>query len=93
SYGRGPSGEVWRLEENLWDFVKLVSGVLSDDPIFFLISSYTTGLAPSVLSYLLDTLVTPNYGGHTESDELGLRVSANNLVLPCGAAGRWTRDK
>ncbi|MEG0321551.1 MAG: class I SAM-dependent methyltransferase [Oscillospiraceae bacterium] len=93
SYGRGPSGEVWKLEENLWDFVKLVSGVLSDDPIFFLISSYTTGLAPSVLSYLLDTLVTPNYGGHTESDELGLRVSANNLVLPCGAAGRWTRDK
>ncbi|MEG2455243.1 MAG: class I SAM-dependent methyltransferase [Oscillospiraceae bacterium] len=93
SYGRGPSGEVWKLEENLWDFVKLVSGVLSDDPIFFLISSYTTGLAPSVLTYLLDTLVTPTHGGRTQSDELGLRVSANGLVLPCGAAGRWSCGK
>ncbi len=90
SYGRGPSGEVWKLEENLWDFVELVSQVLSDDPLFFLISSYTTGLAPSVLTYILESIVTKKYGGHTVSDELGLNVTASGLVLPCGAAGRWT---
>ncbi len=90
SYGRGPSGEVWHLEENLWDFVELVSQVLSDDPLFFLISSYTTGLAPSVLTYILESIITKKYGGHTVSDELGLPVTASGLVLPCGSAGRWT---
>ena len=90
SYGRGPSGEIWRLEENLYPFVELVAGVLSDDPLFFLINSYTTGLAPSVLTYILESLITPRYGGHTESDELGLPVSCNGLALPCGAAGRWS---
>ena len=59
SYGRGPSGEIWKLEENLYPFVELVSGVLSDRPLFFLINSYTTGLAPSVLTYILETLLTP----------------------------------
>ncbi len=92
SYGRGPSGEIWRLETNLYPFVELVSGVLSDSPLFFLINSYTTGLAPSVLTYILETLVTSKYGGHTESDELGLPVSSSGLVLPCGAAGRWMAD-
>ena len=91
SYGRGPSGEVWKLEENLYPFVELVSQVLSDDPLFFIINSYTTGLAPSVLTYILETLVTKKYGGHTVSGELGLPVSSNGLVLPCGSTGRWTR--
>lgn len=90
SYGRGPSGEVWKLEENLWPFVEQTARLLSDTPLFFLINTYTTGLAPSVLTYLLNTLITPKYGGHAESQELGLPVSASGLFLPCGAAGRWT---
>ena len=93
SYGRGPSGEIWMLEENLWPFVELVAGVLSDDPLFFIINSYTTGLAPSVLTYILESVVTKKHGGHTESAELGLPVTANGLALPCGAAGRWQADK
>jgi len=93
SYGRGPSGEVWKLEENLWGFVELVTQVLSDDPLFFIISSYTTGLAPSVLTYILESTVTPKYGGHTESDELGLPVTHSGLVLPCGSTGRWTAKR
>ena len=91
SYGRGPSGEIWKLEKDLFPFLQLVAGVLSDDPQFFIINSYTTGLAPSVLTCLLDSIVTPKYGGHTESDELGLPVS-NGLVLPCGATGRWVKE-
>ena len=89
SYGRGPSGEIWKLEENLWPFVELVVQLLSEEPLFFLINSYTTGLAPSVLTYILETLVTRRYGGHTESEELGLPVSGTGLCLPCGATGRW----
>lgn len=92
SYGRGPSGEIWKLEENLWPFVELVSGVLSDDPLFFITNSYTTGLAPSVLTYILESLVTPRFGGHTVSDELGLPVEDTGLVLPCGATGRWVKE-
>ena len=92
SYGRGPSGEIWKLEENLFPFVELVAGVLSDEPLFFLINSYTTGLAPSVLTYLLETLVGRKYGDRTESQELGLPVTATGLALPCGATGRWTAD-
>ena len=90
SYGRGPSGEIWKLEENLWSFVALVTQVLSDQPLFFIINSYTTGLAPSVLTYILESLVTPRHGGHTVSDELGLPVEDTGLILPCGATGRWT---
>ena len=86
SYGRGPSGEVWKLEDNLWPFMELVAGVLSDEPLFFLINSYTTGLAPSVLTYILETLITSKYGGHTRSEELGLAVTESGLALPCG---RW----
>ena len=93
SYGRGPSGEIWKLEKDLYPFVKLVSGVLSDKPLFFILNSYTTGLAPSVLTCPLDTLITPRFGGHTESDELGLPVTDSGLVLPCGATGRWTSKK
>lgn len=93
SYGRGPSGEIWKLEENLWPFVELVAELLSDEPLFFLINSYTTGLAPSVLTYILETLVTKKYGGHTESQELGLAVTDSGLALPCGATGRWMADQ
>lgn len=93
SYGRGPSGEIWKLEENLWPFVELVAGLLSDEPLFFLINSYTTGLAPSVLTYILETLVTKKYGGHTDSQELGLAVTDSGLALPCGATGRWMADQ
>ncbi len=92
SYGRGPSGEIWKLEKDLYPFLQLVAGVLSDNPAFFIINSYTTGLAPSVLGYLLDTIVSSKYGGHTECDELGLPVTDTGLTLPCGATGRWTKD-
>ncbi len=90
--GRGPSGEIWKLEDNLYPFVELVSKVLSDDPLFVIINSYTTGLAPSVLGYILDTLVSKKYGGKTRCDELGLPVTNTGLALPCGSTGRWTRD-
>ena len=89
SYGRGPGGEVWKLEENLYPFVKLCAGVLSDRPLFVLINSYTTGLAPSVLGYLLNLLVKEKYGGKCTWDELGLPVTETGLALPCGATGRW----
>ena len=92
SYGRGPSGEIWKLETNLFPFVQLATQVLSRDPLFFLINSYTTGLAPSVLTYILDSLISVDHGGHTESAELGLPVTATGLVLPCGASGRWMAD-
>ncbi len=91
SYGRGPGGEVWKLEDSLWPLVELVVQVLSDDPVFFILNSYTTGLSPSVLTYILHSTVVRRYGGRARSDELGLPVTASGLVLPCGAAGRWTR--
>ncbi len=93
SYGRGPSGEIWKLEENLYPFVELVAQVLSDEPLFFLINSYTTGLAPSVLTYILESVVSGRHGGHTESAELGLPVTETGLALPCGATGRWMADR
>ena len=92
SYGRGPSGEIWKLEENLWPFVQLVSQVLSDKPLFVIINSYTTGLAPSVVGYIMDSIFTKRFGGHSECGELGLPVKDSGLVLPCGSTGRWTRD-
>ena len=92
SYGRGPGGEVWKLEDNLYGFVKLCAGVLSDKPLFVIINSYTTGLAPSVLGYLLNLLVARKYGGKCTWDELGLPVTETGLALPCGATGRWTSE-
>ena len=89
SYGRGPGGEVWKLEDNLYPFVKLCSQVLSDKPLFVIINSYTTGLAPSVLGYMLHLLVAEKYGGKVTWDELGLPVTETGLALPCGATGRW----
>ena len=89
SYGRGPGGEIWKLEDNLWDFVSLCKGVLSDEPLFVLINSYTTGLAPSVLTYMTDNIFTSELGGASRSEELGLPVSQSGLALPCGASCRW----
>ena len=90
SYGRGPGGEIWKLEDNLYEFVKLCVGVLSENPVFVVINSYTTGLAPSVLRYLLGLLVQSKYGGTCVCDELGLPVTESGMPLPCGATGRWT---
>ena len=87
-----PTGEVWRLEENLYPFVELVRGVLSDQPLFVILNSYTTGLAPSVVTYILETLLSRKFGGRTDSQELGLPVTESGLVLPCGATGRWSRS-
>ena len=89
SYGRGPGGEVWKLEDSLWDFVSLTAGVLSDDPLFVIINSYTTGLAPAVLTYISESIFTRRFGGRSESEELGLPVTASGLCLPAGAACRW----
>lgn len=93
SYGRGPKGEIWKIEESIHPFVKLCTQVLKDKPLFFLINSYTTGLQPAVLSYLLGVEMASKYGGNVESDEIGLPVTSNGLVLPCGASGRWTSEK
>ena len=93
SYGRGPSGEVWKLEDNIDEFVGLVSKVLSEEPLFFLINSYTTGLSPLTMSYILDLKVKSRYGGRIDSGELGLRVTQSGAPLPCGASSRWTSGK
>lgn len=89
SYGRGPKGEIWKIEDAIHPLVTLCSQLLSENPLFFLINSYTTGFAPSVLSYLLGTEVVSRFGGHVKADEVGLPVSTNGLVLPCGSSGRW----
>ena len=88
SYGRGPKGEIWKIEDSMHSFVKLCTQILSDKPLFFLINSYTTGLAPSVLTYMIEIEVGKKFGGHVEAQEIGLPVSSNGLVLPCGASGR-----
>jgi len=88
SYGRGPSGEVWKLEDNIDSFIKLASQVISDNPLFFLVNSYTAGLSPSVIKYIIDTTDKLN-GGTSMADELGLPVTETKLILPCGSAVRW----
>lgn len=90
SYGRGPKGEIWKIEEAIHPLVKLCSQLLSDEPLFFLINSYTTGLQPAVLSYMLNTELK-RFNGTVDSEEVGLPVSSNGLVLPCGASGRWMK--
>jgi 23S rRNA (cytosine1962-C5)-methyltransferase len=87
SYGRGPTGEMWKIENDLYPLVELCAGLLFDDPCFFLINSYTTGLAPTVLKNVLELAVR---GGRAEADEIGLPIARGSLVLPCGASGRWT---
>jgi 23S rRNA (cytosine1962-C5)-methyltransferase len=91
SYGRGPKGEIWKIEDSIFPFIELTMDILSDDPLFYLVNSYTTGLQPAVLTYMLSMTVKKKYGGNVESSEIGLPVSGNGLVLPCGASGRWSR--
>ena len=91
SYGRGPKGEIWKIEESIWPFIELTTKLLSDDPLFFLINSYTTGLQPAVLSYMINSTVVKKFGGHVDAQEIGLPVTESGLVLPCGASGRWSR--
>lgn len=90
SYGRGPSGEIWKMETSFYPFLQEVVKVLSDDPLFVIINSYTTGLAPSAVAYASDVVFGAKYGGKTEAGELGLPVKTSGLILPCGATGRWT---
>ncbi len=92
SYGRGPKGEIWKIETSIHPFIQLCTKLLSDKPLFFLVNSYTTGLQPAVLTYMLSTELLPKFGGHVISDEVGLPVSGNGLILPCGASGRWSRE-
>ena len=92
SYGRGPSGEVWKLEDSIYKLVRLTCGVLSDNPLFFLLNSYTTGLSPSVMSYILGIILTPRFGGTVSADEIGLPVEASGLVLPAGSTAVWTKS-
>lgn len=89
SYGRGPGGEVWKLEEQIYPLVAECVKLLSDKPLFFLINSYTTGLSPSVMQYVLGSLLPKNIGGSLEADEIGLPVTDSGLVLPCGATAMW----
>ena len=89
SYGRGPKGEIWKMEESIWSFIELTTQILSQDALFFLINSYTTGLQPAVLSYMMNTAITKRFGGTVKADEIGLPVMESGLILPCGASGRW----
>lgn len=91
SYGRGPKGEIWKIEEKIHPLIQLCTKILSEEPLFFLVNSYTTGLQPAVLSYLINTEVTRKFGGRVDAQEIGLPVSSNGLVLPCGASGRWEK--
>ena len=89
SYGRGPGGEVWKLEEQIYPLVTECVKLLSDAPLFFLINSYTTGLSPSVMQYVLGSLLPGGIGGVLEADEIGLPVTASGMTLPCGATAMW----
>lgn len=91
SYGRGPKGEIWKIEQSVFPFIRLCEKLLSDHPLFFLVNSYTTGLAPAVLTYMLSVALRER-GGHTEASEIGLPVSSTGLILPCGASGRWSLE-
>lgn len=92
SYGRGPKGEIWKIEESIYPFVRLCAELLSDNPLFFLINSYTTGLQAGVLTAMLKLAVASRFGGHCDADELGLNIEGSDLVLPAGASGIWTAN-
>ena len=89
SYGRGPSGEIWKIEDSVDELVTLSAKLLSDKPLFFLINSYTTGLSPMAMQYILGLRVASKYGGKLEAGELGLKATATGLTIPCGASARW----
>ncbi|MBP5276782.1 MAG: class I SAM-dependent methyltransferase [Lachnospiraceae bacterium] len=90
SYGRGPKGEIWKIEESIYPFIELCTELLDKNSTFLLINSYTTGLQPAVLTYMINTAIVSKFGGKVESGEIGLPVTDTGLVLPCGASGRWT---
>ena len=92
SYGRGPNGEIWKLEDNVYDLITLCAGVLSDTPLFFAINSYTEGLSPAVMEYIVRTGLCPRFDGATGCDEIGLPVSATGGVVPCGATAFWQAE-
>ena len=91
SYGRGPGGEVWKLEEAIYDLVELCAKLLSDDALFFLLNSYTTGLSPSVMAYMLSVLIEKRRGGTVYGDEIGLPVRLTGKILPCGSTAMWVK--
>ena len=91
SYGRGPKGEIWKMEDMVFSLIRLCTGLLSEKPLFFLVNSYTTGLSPAVLTYMM-TLALSAYRGRVEAQDLGLRVTSTGLALPCGASGRWEAE-
>jgi 23S rRNA (cytosine1962-C5)-methyltransferase len=93
SYGRGPNGEVWRFEDSIGEFVELCAQVLTDNPLFIIINSYTAGISPSVPAYILGTAVCKKYGGRVEAAELGLTCRSTGLMLPCGHTSRWIGGK
>lgn len=89
SFGRGANGEVWNIEESLFPLIKLCEEVLSDNPLFFLINSYTTGMSPTVLENILNITINRKYNGRVTSGEVGLPMKSSNLILPCGIYGLW----
>jgi 23S rRNA (cytosine1962-C5)-methyltransferase len=91
SYGRGPKGEIWRFEDEIYNLVLLCKELLSDDAKFILINSYTGGVAPSVCSYILNKVIVPDFNGKVTTDEIGLKVTDSNLPLPCGVSTIWER--
>ena len=91
SYGRGPGGEVWKLEEELFGLIELCKGVLSEDPLFFLVNSYSTGLSASVMAYMVHQTIVKNFGGQVVADEIGLPVEGQNINFPAGATARWSK--
>ena len=91
SYGRGPGGEVWKLEDEVYEFVRLCAKLLDGDSMMMLINSYTTGLSPSVMEYILGAVVKPRLGGNVTSSEIGLPVTGSGMILPCGASAVWSK--
>ena len=91
SYGRGSGGEIWKLEDSIYDLVELCSQVLTEKPLFFLLNSYTTGLSPAVMAYILDSILVEKFGGSVTSDEIGLPVKSSNMALPCGSTAIWQK--
>ncbi len=89
SYGRGPNGEIWKIEDQIHELIMLCSELLSDNAIFFILNSYTTGLSPSVMKYLLEMTLAEKHGGKVSADEIGLAVTQTGLVLPCGSTAIW----
>ncbi len=91
SYGRGPGGEIWKLEDEVYSFVEQCAGLLNEESLMMMINSYTTGLSPSVMEYILGSAVKSKFGGRVSGDEIGLPVSRSGMVLPCGATSIWEK--